>query len=60
MKQNLSDISDTIPYIGKDSGRIEGIFQSKGLQKGRAVYLTTLLEEDWNKCDEDEEKNFGL
>ena len=31
MKQNLSDISDTIPYIGKDSGRIEGIFQSKGL-----------------------------
>ncbi len=58
MKQNLSDISDTIPYIGKDSGRIEGIFQSKGLQKGRAVYLTTLLEEDWNKCDEDEEKKF--
>lgn len=50
---NNRSLSDLVPYIG-DNKRIIDSLELKGLEKGRAKFLASLLEEDWKLCDADE------
>lgn len=51
-KEKYASLTEVIPYIGKDRKKLESILQSKGIRDRQCSFFVTLLEEDWNLCQE--------